>query len=155
MYIRSRLMVINLGQTKSDNINWMITTTGDFFSNLKEMGCLKCDHIKRLSLYFCKFFNFFLFYSWWILNGAKIISYSFSKLVISELVWLHIRPYGFCVTLSFPFLEIKCCFCCHVLLHCHTLNANLLNALVKNQPMLLLNNGLLRGFCTECVTDLD
>jgi len=47
------LIVITLGQTKSDNNNRKITMTGDFYLVIYiGDGRLKCDHIKRLSLYF-------------------------------------------------------------------------------------------------------
>ena len=43
------LFHITLFQTKSNNINRLITITDDFYL---VNGMLKCDHIKRLSLYF-------------------------------------------------------------------------------------------------------
>jgi hypothetical protein len=42
------LNVITLGQTKSDNINRMITITGCFYLVIFIKGTLKYDHIKRL-----------------------------------------------------------------------------------------------------------
>ena len=41
--------MITLGQTKSDNINRMITITSHFYLDiLSQWDSLKCDHIKRL-----------------------------------------------------------------------------------------------------------
>jgi hypothetical protein len=42
------LNVITLGQTKSDNINRMITITGCFYLGCFINGPMKCDHNKRM-----------------------------------------------------------------------------------------------------------